>query len=87
MTTATVSSKSQITLPAAMRRALGLRDNAIVTAEQLGGRIVLTPAMVVETEIYQDADVEAWRQSDTLTTRDREDLTRKLKKATRGATR
>ncbi len=82
-----VSTKGQITLPAAMRRALGLRDNAIVTAEQLGGRIVLTPAMVVETEIYPDADVEAWRQSDTLTKRVREDLTRKLKKATRGTAR
>jgi len=73
-----VSAKGQITLPAAMRRALGLHGNTIVTAEQQGGRIVLVPAMVVETEVYADADVRAWQQDDNFAPGEREALARKL---------
>jgi len=73
-----VSSKGQITLPAAMRRAIGLSGNAIVTAEQQGGRIVLTPAMVVETETYADADIQAWLRDDRFAPGEREALTRAL---------
>jgi len=73
-----VSSKGQITLPAAMRRALGLHGNAIVTAEQQGGRIVLVPAMVVETEVYSDEDVRAWERADAFALGEREALARRL---------
>ena len=73
-----VSSKGQITLPAAMRRAIGLSGNAIVTAEQQGGRIVLTPAMVVETETYADADIQAWLRDDRFAPGEREALTSAL---------
>lgn len=73
-----VSAKGQITLPAAMRRALGLKGNAVVTAEQQGGRIVLMPAMVVETEIYSDKDLEAWTGEDRFAPGEREALESKL---------
>lgn len=73
-----VSGKGQITLPAAMRRALGLGANTIVTAEQQGGRIVLMPAMVVETEIFADADVAAWQADDAFVAGEREALERRL---------
>jgi AbrB family looped-hinge helix DNA binding protein len=73
-----VSSKGQITLPAAMRRALGLQGNAIVTAEQQGGRIVLVPAMVVETEVYSDEEVRAWQREDAFAPGEREVLARKI---------
>ena len=78
-----VSSKGQVTLPAAMRRALGLTGNAIVTAEQSGGRIILTPAMVVETEPYTDEDIANWQRDDAFAEGEREALARKLSK--RGA--
>lgn len=61
-----VSSKGQITLPAAMREALGLGGQAIVTAELREGRIVLAPAMVVETELWDAAEVAAWDAADTF---------------------
>lgn len=81
-----VSSKGQITLPSAMRKALGLEGNAIVTAEQQGGRIVITPAIVVETEVYSDEDIEAWRKEDEFAPGEREALARNLKRrATRRA--
>ncbi|MFA7664957.1 MAG: AbrB/MazE/SpoVT family DNA-binding domain-containing protein [Burkholderiaceae bacterium] len=69
-----VSSKGQITLPAAMRQALGLDGNAIVTAEQRDGRIVLTLAMVVETEVWSDAEVRQWARADEFQPGEREAL-------------
>ena len=82
-----VSSKGQITLPAAMRKALGLTGNAIVTAEQQGGRIVLTPAIVVETEIFDEGDIEAWNRDDDFRTGERDAITRRVTggKRARGA--
>lgn len=76
-----VSSKGQITLPAAMRQALGLKGHAIVTAEATGGRIVLAPAMVVETEIWPDSDVAAWSAADEFAPGERD----KLQQAVQGA--
>jgi AbrB family looped-hinge helix DNA binding protein len=69
-----ISSKGQITLPAAMRQALGLTGNAMVTAEEKDGRIVLTPAMVVETELWSDADVKAWNKADEFEAGERDAL-------------
>lgn len=79
-----VSRKGQITLPAAMRRALGLGENAIVTAEADRGRIVLTPAMVVQTEVFSDKDIARWQDADRFAKGERETLERRLSKA--GAT-
>lgn len=79
-----VSGKGQITLPAAMRRALGLGANTIVTAEQQGGRIVLMPAMVVETEIFSEPDVAAWDAADRFGRGEREALEARLEPARRG---
>ncbi len=64
-----------------MRRAIGLSGNAVVTAEQQGGRIVLTPAMVVETETYADADIKAWLQDDRFAPGEREALTHALQRS------
>jgi len=75
-----VSSKGQITLPASMRKLLGLAANSVVTAEQQGGRIVLTPAVVVETTRYTDAQIAAWNKDDTFAPGARAALSRKLKK-------
>lgn len=74
-----ISSKGQITLPAAMRQALGLHGNAIVTAEQKDGRIVLAPAMVVETEVWRDEDIQAWAQADAFGPGEREALDTRLR--------
>jgi AbrB family looped-hinge helix DNA binding protein len=74
-----VSSRGQITLPAAMRRALGLSGNTVVTAEEREGKIVLTPAVVVETEIYSDAEIAAWDKTDVFRPGERTQLKAKLK--------
>jgi len=73
-----ISSKGQITLPAAMRRALGLQGHAVVTAEARDGRIILSPAMVVETELWSDTDVAAWDADDAFAPGERAQLERAL---------
>lgn len=70
----TISSKGQITLPAAIRQALGLQGNAVLTAEAKDGRIVLSPAMVIETEMWTEADVAAWDAADEFAAGEREAL-------------
>ncbi|MCX8086839.1 MAG: AbrB/MazE/SpoVT family DNA-binding domain-containing protein [Rhodocyclaceae bacterium] len=73
-----VSSKGQITLPAAMRQALGLTGNSIVTAEAKDGRIILSPAMVVETEIWPDETIAGWDAADEFAAGEREALKARL---------
>ncbi len=80
----TVSPKGQITLPAAMRQALGLKGQGqvLVTAETRDGRIVLSPAMVVETEMWNEADVAAWNAADTFVPGEQDALRAALARST-----
>ena len=75
-----ISDRGQVTLPSAMRKSLGLGKNSVVTAEQTGGRIVLTPAVVVETETYSDEQIRSWTRDDTFGAGERANQTDKLKK-------
>jgi len=63
-----------------MRRALGLTGNAVVTAEEREGKIVLTPAIVVETETYSDAEIEAWDKADAFRSGEHTQLKGRLKR-------
>jgi antitoxin PrlF len=74
-----ISARGQITLPAAMRRALGLSGNAVVTAEEREGKIVLTRAVVIETDTYSDADIVAWDKADAFRPGEHTRLKAKLK--------
>ena len=74
-----LSERGQITLPASMRKALGLRGNAVLTAEQVAGKIVLTPAVVIETEIFDEAQIAEWDRADAFAKGERERLLEKLK--------
>ena len=73
-----LSDKGQITLPAWMRKALGLGKSAMLTAEQVGGKIVLTPAIVIETELYSDEQIAEWDRADAFNAKERQKATSKL---------
>ena len=75
-----ISDRGQITLPSAMRKSLGLGKSAVITAEQVGGKIVLTPAVVLETEHYTDEQVREWDRADEFGKAERSRLTEKMKK-------
>ena len=62
----TVSSRGQITLPANMRKRLGIEAGGVLIAEEREGDIVLRPAAVMEIETYSDADIARWDAEDRL---------------------
>lgn len=79
----TVPDKGQITLPSPMRRSLGLGKSAVLIAEQVGARIALTPALVVETELYSHQQIAGWDRADAFGKNETDELATKLKKRRR----
>ncbi len=51
---AQVSGRGTVTLPADLRRKLGLRRGDVLGVRLTGGSIVLTPAVVTSVELYTD---------------------------------
>ena len=75
-----VSSRGQITLPASVRKRLGIQSGGIVTLEEKDNAVVLRPAAVVEIETYSDEDVARWDKEDRLEAAERNALLRCLRK-------
>ena len=67
-----VSNRGQITLPAAMRKRLGIKGGDVLILEDRGTEIVLKPAVVLEIQQYSDDAIEQWDAEDRLDDRQRE---------------
>jgi AbrB family looped-hinge helix DNA binding protein len=77
----TVSSRGQITLPAGMRKKLGITPGGTVIVEQVDGELRLKPAAVLEIELYSDEQIAAWDQADQLDTSERNYILERLQQA------
>ena len=75
----TVSSRGQITLPAEMRRHMGIEPGGAVIGEDCGGELRLKPAAVLELELYSDEDIAEWDQADALSDQERQQILERLK--------
>jgi AbrB family looped-hinge helix DNA binding protein len=75
-----VSSRGQITLPASVRKRLGIRSGGIVTLEERDNVVVLRPAAVFEIETYSDEDIAQWDKEDRLEPAGRNALLKRLRK-------
>jgi len=64
--TLVVSSRGQITLPAALRKRLGIKSGDVVIVENRGNEIVLKPGVVLEVQNYSDEQIERWDAEDKL---------------------
>lgn len=73
-----VSRRGQITLPADVRKRLGLKEGGVVTLEEGRGEIILRPAAVIEIDVYSNEDIERWDREDALSRADRRRITEKL---------
>ena len=60
----TVSARGQVTLPATLRRRLGLRGGDVLELESQGEHIVLKPQAVFDR--YDDEQIEQWNVEDKL---------------------
>ena len=65
-----VSSRGQITLPAATRKRLGIKGGDVVIVEDRGSEIVLKPALVIEIQHYSDDQIAQWDADDKLEERE-----------------
>ncbi|MBK5930891.1 AbrB/MazE/SpoVT family DNA-binding domain-containing protein [Halochromatium salexigens] len=74
----TVSSRGQVTLPAGMRKHLGIKPGGAVIVEECGGELRLKPAAVLELEHYTDAQIAEWDRADALSAGERRRILERL---------
>ncbi|MEJ2093909.1 MAG: AbrB/MazE/SpoVT family DNA-binding domain-containing protein [Gammaproteobacteria bacterium] len=72
--TLVVSSRGQITLPATLRKRLGIRSGDVVILEERGNEVVLKPAIVLEVQHYSDEQIAEWDAKDKLSDQERSQL-------------
>ena len=77
--TLVVSSRGQITLPAGMRKRLGIESGDVMILEDRGHELVLKPAAVVEIEQYDDEQIARWDATDLLTDEERARIVRAVR--------
>jgi AbrB family looped-hinge helix DNA binding protein len=73
-----ISSRGQITLPAGMRKKLGIRPGGVLIVEDRDGELVLRPAAVLEIETYTNADIARWDKEDQLAPAEKAVIMKKL---------
>ena len=64
--TLVVSNRGQITLPAVLRKRLGIQGGDVVILEDRGSEIVLKPGVVLELDLYDDEQIAQWDAEDRL---------------------
>jgi antitoxin PrlF len=75
-----VSGRGQITLPASVRKRLGIQSGGVVTIEEKDSEVVLRPAAVVEIETFSNEDIAQWDKEDRLEPSERNALLKRLRK-------
>ncbi len=78
--TLVVSSRGQITLPASLRKRLGIKSGDVVILEDRGGEIVLKTGVVLEIQHYTDEQIAQWDSEDLLSDSERRRITENITK-------
>ena len=76
-----VSSRGQITLPASLRKRLGIKSGDIVILEDRGDEIVLKTGVVLEIQHYTDEQIAQWDSEDILSDQERSRIAHNLSMA------
>ena len=76
--TLVVSSRGQITLPAALRKRLGIKSGDVVILEDRGNEVVLKPGIVLEIQHYSDEQIAQWDAEDKLSDQERAEILDRL---------
>ena len=74
-----VSSRGQITLPAALRKRAGIKEGSAVIIEDRGNELVLKPAAILEIEVYTDRQIAEWDRDDQLSMHEKNTVLKKVK--------
>jgi AbrB family looped-hinge helix DNA binding protein len=73
-----VSNRGQITLPASMRKHLGIEPGSALIIEEQDGSLTLKPAAVLEIERYSDEQITRWDAEDQLSNEERQRILARL---------
>jgi AbrB family looped-hinge helix DNA binding protein len=73
-----VSGRGQITLPASMRKRLGIKAGGVLVVEDRKGELVLRPAAIVELDTYTEEEIARWEREDRLAPGERSRILKKL---------
>ena len=76
--TLVVSSRGQITLPAGLRKRLGIKSGDVVILEERDNEVVLKPGIVLEVQHYSDEQIAQWDAEDKLSEEERAQMLEKL---------
>lgn len=76
-----VSGRGQITLPAGMRKHLGIAPGSAVIVEERDGELMLKPAAVLSIGTYSDAQIADWDRADALSADERQRILVRLQAA------
>jgi len=75
-----VSKRGQVTLPASVRKRMGIQSGGVLTLEEKDNEVVLRPAAVVEIETYSDEEIARWDKEDRLEPAGRNALLKRVRK-------
>lgn len=75
-----VSNRGQLTLPTNLRKRFGIKDGGPIILEERDNELALKPAMVLEVEMYTDAQIVEWDRLDHLDQVEKERVSQRLKK-------
>ena len=74
-----VSSRGQVTLPAVLRKRVGIKEGSAVIIEDRGNELVLKPAAVLEIDMYSDRQITGWDTADRLTADEKNAVLKKVR--------
>jgi len=76
--TLVVSGRGQITLPAALRKRLGIKEGDVVILEERGNEVLLKPGAVFEIGVYSEGEIAEWDKADELSEEERGEIVKRL---------
>lgn len=74
-----VSNRGQLTLPTNLRKRFGIKNGGPIILEERDNELALKPAMVLEVEMYTDAQITEWDKADHLDDAERKSISKRLK--------
>ena len=81
--TLVVSGRGQITLPAGLRKRLGIKSGDVVILEERDNEVVLKPGIVLEVQHYSDEQIAQWDAEDKLPEKERAQILETLATSTK----
>jgi len=74
-----VSNRGQLTLPTNFRKRFGIKDGGPIISEARDDELAGQAAMVLEVEMYTDAQISEWDKADHLDNAEKRSMLQRLK--------